>query len=197
MDAHGLALDHLHARGRIRDRAVTYRLGMDEGFVTEIEQVIDEKPVVGVHVVIAFGDRPIGIVHPVKIGDERGVGQRWLAHPDPHERVLLVHRIDPHARLGRDRVLAGNVDAGAGRVEAQAMIAALDDIAIEAPERQRDITVRTAILHRDDLARLRPEEDHPFAEQAALEQAVQNLGRVGGDLPAVGHEHRGHSHGNT
>ena len=195
MDAHGLALDHLHVRGRIRNGTVANGLGVDEGLVAKIEQVIDEEAVVSVHMVIAFGDRPLGIVHPVKIGNCRGIGALWVAHPDPHEGISLVHRIDPHPRLGGDRVLARDVDTFARRIEPHAMVAALDDVAVERAERQRDVAMRTAILHRDHPARDGAVEHHPVTQQAALEQAARHFRRIRHDVPTVGHEHRGHPPG--
>ena len=63
-----------------------------------IEQIVDRELVVTVHVdEIALDHGPVGVfVHP-DVGDQRFVGERRIAHPDPDPTPALDNRIRAHA----------------------------------------------------------------------------------------------------
>lgn len=98
--------------------------------------------------------------------------------------------MDRHARLGGNHVLAGHLDARPRGSEAQSVVAALHHIAVEAAQRKRHVAVRTSILHRHGGAGLRPVKDDGLADDRALEDVALHLRGIGGDLPAIGQEHR-------
>ena len=179
-----------HGHGRLGDRAVADRLGMDERLVAQVEQIVDEEAVVGGDVVIALGDRPRGVVEPVEVGDQVRIGARRVAQPDPHEAVALDGREDLDPRPAGDDRLARYGDARARGIEPQPMIAAFDDVAVEPAERQGDVAVRTAVGHRHRGAGHGPEQDHRPIDQRALEQRATDVRTIGRDLPAIGQEHR-------
>ena len=56
-----------------------------------------------------------GIVQRLVVDDQRRVGLGRVAHPDPDQVVARHHRIAAHAELGRDHVLARDLDALARR----------------------------------------------------------------------------------
>jgi hypothetical protein len=51
------------------------------------------------------------MVVPEGGGDQRRVGERRIAHPQPHPAILLDHRVAADHGGARDQILAGNFDA--------------------------------------------------------------------------------------
>ena len=128
---------------------VTENALVQVGGVAEVEKIVDHQLVVGADDdAVALGG--VEFRHVIEHAEVRhlvGIGRR-VAHPDPDRLVLFEHRIafDPGPRrnvLGAVRV----VHAGAGAVELQAMIRALDAIAVnDFAHAQRREAVRTAVL---------------------------------------------------
>ena len=108
---------------------------MDEIGVGEIENIV------GIKLVMAFGARgaahrlPAFVGEPGEVRDQRLVGAIRLAHPDP-QQIMRARRADRPAptRGGTTPDLVRVEDAGAGAVEPQAVIGALqgaiDDLAV-------------------------------------------------------------------
>ena len=93
--------------------------------MAEIQKVVDQKLVVPFQIESLAGARPSRIVEPVEVRDRRRVGKRRIAHPDPEYLVALDHGEVPHMGLGRNVLLARDVDAIALGVEGEPVIAAL------------------------------------------------------------------------
>ena len=97
--------------------------------------------------------RPAGGVVVPGIGDDGGrVGFCRVAHPDPEEGVLLDQREAADAGAFGDAVLAGDVDAGAGAVEGQAVVAAGQALLGHLAEVQRRAAVAAHVQERAALA---------------------------------------------
>src|SRR5947207_11915257 len=136
----------------------------------EVEQVVVDELIVGAEMMIALDRGPLRIVHPMKIRNAGGVGERSLAHPDPREGVPLNQRIFTHPRPLRHSVLAGHAHAGAVTVEAQSVIAALDRLADHASEGERSKAMRAAVSQRYGIARWRAEKHDRLALHRARER---------------------------
>jgi len=61
-----------------------------------------------------------------EVDDPGRVGECWITHPQPHQLILLDGRIAAHPRVLRDLFLSRDRDTASGRVENEAVIAALD-----------------------------------------------------------------------
>ena len=128
---------HLHAarraidahRGVLDQRHVADGGLVHESEMREIEQVVADELPVALRVQIVGLGAPVRIVEPMVVGDLGGIGQRRIAHPDPQPLVALDHRIGLHPRARRDHVLARHAHAGAGAIEAQPVIVALQHVA--------------------------------------------------------------------
>src|ERR1019366_507738 len=104
--------------------------------------------------------------------------------------VLHGQRIALHARLFRYRLRAGNLDAAAGRVEEQAVIAAAHAVAFLAALGERREAVAAAVAQGDDLAFASAIEEDRLAEHGARkERVVRHFVIPGDDVPAVANEH--------
>src|SRR5262249_21886910 len=114
---------------------------------------------------------------------------------DPYEALPLDAGVGAAANLAEIHLLAfaqrGNFDAGAIHVEAPAVIAAPDRVAVEAAVVQRDAPVRADVAQRKDpsvaaapdedrLAEQRlmhePARSHVVADERDIPQAAQKLG---------------------
>ena len=137
-----------------------------------------------------LGVRSFPIVQRRVVDDQRRIGLGGIAHPDPDQVVAQLDRVAAHAEPRRDHVLAGNLDALAGRVELHAVVHAADAVALDAPHRQRRAAMTAAVVHRDDPAAFALVEDDRLVEDGAGELgAVDQLVVPGRDVPAVLQEH--------
>jgi hypothetical protein len=116
--------------------------------------------------VISFADvHGISIIEDLVVGDFVRYGLS-ITHPDPRERIALDDWIGP--RFSRRRYLVITmwiIDAGAGSIEAQSVVAALYHIANqEAPTRKRGKSVRTDVFQSDDVISGRPKKNDRLVE---------------------------------
>ena len=81
----------------------------------------------------------------VEIWNKRFIG-RGIAKPDPDPLVSLNHPVAIHASVLRRGGHSGNLDAGAGFIEGEAVIAALQGIANNFAAMQGRATVAATIL---------------------------------------------------
>jgi hypothetical protein len=171
--------------GRLGHFAVADRRAVHEGLVRQVHEVVDHEPVVAVdadHLAVAG---PGGVVVPVHVGHERGVGLGRIAGPDPDEAVLLDHRKVAHARRGVERFLARHVGAAALAVVDQAVVAADQLVAFEAAERERHQPVPAGVFERGDLAVGAAEHHQLLVADGARQQRVTHFDVVGGGIPGV------------
>jgi hypothetical protein len=162
------------------------RLGVDEGEVREVAQVVDDQEPVGVVVHVRGHASPGRVVQRPVVDDQCRVGERGIAHPDPDQVVSGDDRIAAHAELRGNDVLAGDLDAPPGRLVLHAVVHAADAVAFDATHRQRRAPVAAAVLQRDHLAALAlVEDDRPFEDRAGQLGAVDQLVVPGGHVPAV------------
>src|SRR5260370_23761433 len=86
---------------------------MDESKMRQVEQIIDDKLPVRVHVQIGAFGSPIRIVEPMEICDRSGIGEHRIAHPDPNPVITLDHRIASYLGCLRNMLLPRDVNATA------------------------------------------------------------------------------------
>jgi hypothetical protein len=98
---------------------------MDESDMRQVDQILDQQQVIRLDMKIGADRGPVRIVIVREIGNLRRIGFVLLAHPDPDIAMALDHRIAAHRDARRHTILARNGDAGAGRIEGEAVIAAL------------------------------------------------------------------------
>ena len=160
---------------------VTQQAAMHEPGMTEVEEVVG-----GLQIEIVAAPGPIGMIVLMEVGNVRRIGSRRIAHPDPEHVVALHQRIDPYPRGPRNVTRLGRIaNAGAGAVEGQSVIPALDRVADEAAHRQRRKAMRASVGHRDRLAVFLAEEDDRLVEIGAREQLAADFMAPGGRVPAV------------
>ena len=125
---------------------------MDIAEVAQVHQVVMNQLIRRVVMVLAAAE-PVLRIRMERVARRRAgrLGVRVGADPDPHDRVLLLHRIRRHARLGRNPVLPGNFHACTAAVEQQTVIAAAQAACFERAARQRQRLVAAAILQRTDF----------------------------------------------
>ncbi len=102
--------------------------------------------------------------------------------------MLLRRRIAAHARAGRNVFRSMRVqDAGAGRIELQSVVGALDAIAIDDLSHvQGRESMRAAVLQRGNVSvRFSVENDRLFQNGAAEQLTVGEIIGPGGDIPRV------------
>ncbi len=164
---------------------------MQEVEVGQLHQVVDAELVVGPEPVAAPDLAVAGIGQVAVVGDQGGIGEPGVAHPDPQGRMPLREWEGGHLGVRRDAVAVGAAHARARAVEAQAVVAALDRVADEAAAVEMGEAVRTAVVQGDGRAVLAAEHHHRRVQQPACEQPAPDLLGPGGDIPDVAHE-RGH-----
>ena len=107
---------------------------------------------------------------------------------DPDQALPLDARIGAAADLGEVHLLAlaqrRNLDAGAGHVEAPAVIAARDGVAVEVAVMQRDAAVRAVVAQREHPIAAAAADDQRLAEQGLVNHAARpQLGARERDVP--------------
>src|SRR5207245_10276125 len=115
-------------------------------------------------------------------------------HPDPHERVLLHHGEAADAGALEDARLAGDADAGAGAVEDQAVIAALQAFLDDCSNVQRRTTMAAHVVQCRDAVLPVAVEDDGLVADAAGERGLANFVGPGGDVSGVAAVHGGFLH---
>src|SRR5262249_23562209 len=138
-----VALDP-HLERWIGDAAARKRCFMYKDHVREIEQIIHHELIVAGDVEIARNRSPTWVGIFVIVGDQVRIG-RLLAHPDPDEAVSLQRGKSLGRKLVRHRQVSGNIRAAPVSIEADAVIPALDVVAVDFARRQRRETVRATV----------------------------------------------------
>jgi hypothetical protein len=88
-----------------------------KSLVREVHEIVDDETVVAFDMNGLAVAGPAGIVVPVHVRYQRGIGQRRIAHPEPDETMPLDHWIRAHAGRRIDGLLRGHEGAAALRVE--------------------------------------------------------------------------------
>ena len=164
--------------------------GMQIPEMRQVHQIVDHQHV------IAF-DRVDGVlVGPMRrivvigeIDDLGGVGQRRVTHPDPHQLVLLDRRIAAHPCVLRDEFLPGDRHAAPGRVENEAVIAALEAGLDKVAEMQRCGTMAAPVDKCRRLACAAAEQHDRIAADAAAERLLAELAGPRADIPSIAQQH--------
>ena len=165
------------------------RLGVHEGEVREVRQVVHDQQVVRVVVQVARMPAPARVAQVREVEDLRRVRFRRIAHPDPDQAVAFDHRIAAHAELGRNVVLPGNLHALARRVEFQPVVHAAHAVALDAAVGEQRAAMAAAVVERHRLAGIALVQHDRLVEDGAREQlAVDQLVVPGRDVPAVHEE---------
>ena len=120
--------------------------------VSQVQQVVVDKLVVGVIVKFAGLHRIIWILVPESARDQCGIGARGLAHPYPDPAVLLHNRERADGDAFRNPVAAGYFHTLARGREFEAVIHAAYIIAFKPAARQRREPVAAAVLQYCDRA---------------------------------------------
>jgi len=82
-----------HVELRARESIRAERIGVQEGEVRGVEQVLDHQQVVGIDVQVAAAEAPAGIVQPMEVLDQRRVRLGGVAHPDPEPVIFFDNRV--------------------------------------------------------------------------------------------------------
>src|SRR5262249_50546826 len=133
---------------------------------------------------------PIAVVVVQCPRNKRRVGERRIAHPEPHPAILFDRRVAAHYRCRRNDLLLWNLDTLSRRCKLQPVVHAPQIIALSAPARQWRQAMTAAILQRHDTSiTLAVEHDR-------LTQYCARHKRVGGkmvaparDIPTVAQKH--------
>jgi hypothetical protein len=162
------------------------RFGMHEGEMREVGKVVHDEEIVRVVVHVIRLAAPLRIRQVVELQDLRRVGERGIAHPDPHQVLLLEHRVAANAQAARDVVLPRDLDALAARVELEPVVHAADVVALHAPVGELGAAVAAPVVQRNHPAAVALVEQHRLLQDRAREQlAVDQLVVPRRDVPAV------------
>ena len=170
----------------LRQRVVADARPVHELLVGEVHEVVDDELVAAVDVDRLAVTGPLGVVVPVQVGHEVGVGERRVARPHPHVAVPLDHRVGVHGGAGVDRLLRGHERGPAVGVVADAVVAALDLVgAAQLAHRQRrqPVPARVGQRHRAAL-RGAVEHDRPTRDRLG-QQVAAHLVVPRGGVPRV------------
>ena len=120
----------------------------------------------------------------------RRIGLRGIAHPDPHEGVLLHYREAAHARAIDDAVLARDMHACARMVEDQPVIAALQPLLDDLAHVQRRAAVAAHVQQRRGAVLAIAEQHDGLVADATGQRRLADFVGPGSDVPGVADEHR-------
>jgi hypothetical protein len=126
--------------------------------------------------------------HARVIGDQRLIGGRSVAGPQPHQAVALAHHVRTHRGGLRDHAVSMRVvHAAAVAAETQAVVRALDHAAFADLARgQRREAVRAAVGQCRERTTFTTEEHQRLAEQRACQRAIgSELVGEAGHVPGV------------
>ncbi len=167
--------------GRARQQALVHEFA-----VCQVQQVVRDQLVVGLHLDDAADEGEVGIQMAAEIRDRGGIGLVFVAEPQPDHAVAFHEGVLRHLHLRRDHATGMRIqNAGAGAVEAQPVVAALDRVADQLAQVQRREPVRAGIADGRDLAVLLAVQHDRSFQDRAFEQAARDLARPGGDVPGV------------
>ncbi len=173
-------------RGDVRAGRVAEGRLMYPGDVRGVEQVVGHVEVIAFdrHAVAAI--KPPGRIAPViDVHDFRGVGLGRFAHPDPDEAVTLFHWIRMYAGGFGHPLPTGRAGAGAGLIEGQAMVTALDFVALQTAHRQRQLAMRAGVLQRHRFAGAIAVHHDAFVKNGDGRQGMADVVVPTGDVPGV------------
>ena len=152
----------------------------------EIEQVVVDQQVVRREVELATQHAIAGIVEPHRVGDRCRIGQRLVAHPDPHPAAALDRRKAPHEGAVRNELLARDFDAAPVRRELEPVIHTAQIVVLQPAHRERRETVAAAVLQDNDLAiGLAVKRQRLIDDDACQDAAGLELVRPAGDIPGI------------
>ena len=174
-----------HLEGRFGDGVIADAAGVDECFVRQVHQVVDDQAIIAGRVDRATIARPIGIMIPMQVGHQRGIGQRRIPRPDPDEAMTLNGGEGAHGGGWVYRFLRGHERASPARVIADAVILALHLVAAQHAHRKRQKAMPAGVLQRDGVAVLRPIEHHLDATDRARQQLPLQLAIPGEAIPRI------------
>ena len=119
---------------------------MDPGDVRRIEQVVGDVQVVAIdgHVV-AIGRSPLGVSPMLGLEDVGRVGAICVAHPDPQQSVARFDGVRVDDCSLRWVVAPRCLHTLPGAIEHQAVVPALDVVALHPAHRQRHLAMRACI----------------------------------------------------
>ena len=141
----------------------------------EIHQVIHQQLPAGIERVIETAPYPLLVHVPGVTGNQCRIRLGGIAHPDPHERVLLHRGETADAGALEDARLAGDADAGAGAVEDQAVIAALEAFLDDRSHVQRRTTMAAHVVQcRDAVLPVAVEDDRLVADAAGERSPISS-----------------------
>ena len=98
---------------RLRDGFIADAAAMDEGLVRQVHQIVDHQPVVAFDMNGLAVAGPGRIVVPVHVRNQRGIGHRGIAHPQPDKPMPLDDGIGAHAGRRIDGLLRRHEGAAA------------------------------------------------------------------------------------
>src|SRR5262249_22025157 len=147
---------HYAAAGSLWRERRPQTLIVEKRDMGKVEQVLVDERVMSLVVHPARTHRPLRVVDADEIRDQRFIGARRIAHPDPCNRVAVQNRIAAHPGLRRNLALAWNLDASAGRRKLEPMIHAAQVLALQTAHRERRQPMTTSILQGDRLIAAAP-----------------------------------------
>src|SRR6185503_17689700 len=164
---------------------------MEEGDMRVVDQILVAKSVATFDEAVFVVDGRIILMAETEIvlsGNQRLIGFRRIAHPNPDPVLALNHWIGAQKTFRRNVVLARDLDAFAGRIEERAVIGAANVVADEPPFRQRHVAMRADTVQRDDFAGAGAVKQDRRVEDAAAERCMLDLARLRADIPGVLHK---------
>jgi hypothetical protein len=175
-----------------RDGFIADAAAMNEGLMREVHQIIDNHPVIAFDVDGLAVAGPGRIVIPVHVRNQRRIGQRRIAHPQPDESVTLDHRIGAHTGRRIDGFLRRHEGATARRIVFQAVVAADHAIAFEPALRKRHQAMPAGIFQRRHLSVGLPVQHDVLAADRARKQCALDIDVPCRGVPGVHRKGWGH-----
>ncbi len=175
---------HVHVRIRAADRGAVY-----VGEMGRIEQVVGDELEVASHRSHQLSAGPAWVAMERVVDDQRFVGRRHIADPDPQHLVLLDQRETRDARLGWNDILIRNPRADTGGRKDDAMVVAADALLDDRAEAQRRAPMGAAVDQRRGATRQSAEQyDRPVADPAR-QRLRADFARPGRQVPRVLDDH--------
>jgi hypothetical protein len=163
------------------------RRGVQKRGMSQIHEIVHDKKVASIdlHMAVDFGI-PSGIAKRGKLWHLRSIGRRWVSHPNPYQIGTFYGREVLNVQCARNCAVAiGILDATTRAIEPKAMINALDVIADQFSEAQRNNAMRTAIPQCGNRTiRLSVQHDS-FIKKSTREQFVLNFIAPRRSVPSV------------
>ena len=174
----------------LRQAAAADGAGVHIGQVGGVQHIVDDQPgIASQRDHIRRSELPIGMISPPEIRNFRGVRESGIAGPDPDPMPALHHGEGAHARIWRDRGLAGDFHTFAGGVKAIAMVAATQPVALDLAQRQWQLPVAALIFQRGGRSVRAAKEDHVLPEDLARQRFARHFPRPGCHIPGITWKH--------